>query len=101
MQPTPTPQQSKPVASPTILRWSDTQWQAVVERLQLSDREIEIVRGMFDDHKESAIAARLGISPHTVHTHVVRLYLKLGVRSRPELIMRVTAEHIGHNAPPT
>jgi DNA-binding CsgD family transcriptional regulator len=69
----------------------------VADSLSLSDRELEIVRGIFHDRKEKCIASRLGISPHTVHTYIARLYLKLGVRSRSQLIMRVTAEHIGHS----
>jgi DNA-binding NarL/FixJ family response regulator len=73
--------------------WSEPQWHAVGARLGTSERELEIVRGVLHDRKQSAIASQLGISTHTVHTHLVRLYLKLGVRSRMELAMRVMAEH--------
>src|SRR6266581_2650311 len=38
------------------------------------------------------LAARLGLSPHTVHTYLWRIYRKLQVQSREELLVRVFAE---------
>lgn len=77
-------------------------WRALDQSLGLSQRESQIVRGVFDDLKELAIAAQLGMSPHTVHTHLERLYHKLGVNSRTELIVRIVAEHeaLTRDAPP-
>lgn len=69
-----------------------TQWQSIAKSLHLSGREIQIVQHIFDDHKELAIAQNLGISPHTVHTHLERLYHKLDVASRAGLIIRVFTE---------
>ncbi|MCK6455994.1 MAG: helix-turn-helix transcriptional regulator [Phycisphaerae bacterium] len=71
------------------------QWAETSRQLRLSGRESQIVRFCFDDLKESAIAQRLGISQHTVHTHLERLYRKLGVASRCELIVCVFAAAIG------
>lgn len=34
------------------------------------------------------------MSPHTVHTHLERLYKKLGVANRSRLIVRVFAEYV-------
>ena len=34
------------------------------------------------------------MSPHTVHTHLERLYKKLGVANRSRLIVRVSAEYV-------
>lgn len=69
-------------------------WGRVAHSLRLSPRELQIVRCVFDDLKELAIAAELGISPHTVHTHLERLYHKLDVSSRVELVVSVFAEHL-------
>jgi DNA-binding NarL/FixJ family response regulator len=69
-------------------------WREVAESLRLSRRELEIVRAMFDDRKESAIAADLGIAPRTVHTHVERLYCKLAVNDRLQLALRVMREFV-------
>ena len=70
---------------------SEAEWGAVAGGLGLSDRELQIVRCIFDDRKEQAIAARLGISANTVRTHLVRVYGKLGVHSRNQLSLRVMA----------
>ena len=79
--------------------FSESQWRTVASRLVLSDRERNIIRAVFDDQKESAIAAQLGTSPHTVHTHLVRLYRKLGLSSRVELVVRIVAEHLSQPSP--
>ncbi|MEO0530266.1 MAG: helix-turn-helix transcriptional regulator [Planctomycetota bacterium] len=68
-------------------------WEQLGERLALSPRELEIAQGVFDDQLEAAIARRLGISVHTVHTHLGRLYHKLGVSSRVELVVRLVQCH--------
>lgn len=73
---------------------SEEHWRAVAASLRLSPREVQIVQAVFDDLKESAIAGRLGISAHTVHTHLERLYRKVGVNSRATMIVRVFAEHL-------
>ena len=55
-------------------------WKVIANSLRISDRELQIIQGIFDDRKEFAIADELTISVHTVHTHLERLYRKLGVR---------------------
>jgi DNA-binding CsgD family transcriptional regulator len=73
-------------------------WETLGEALHLPARELQILQGIFDDLKESAIAAELGISPHTVNTYLRRLYRKLGVSSRAQLIVRVVAAYLTVNA---
>jgi DNA-binding NarL/FixJ family response regulator len=48
----------------------------------LSARERELLEHVVSGDKETAIAARLGISPHTVRTHIKNIYRKLRVTSR-------------------
>lgn len=74
------------------------EWERAVQHLNLSGREQEIARAIFDDRTESSIAEKLGISPHTVHTHVERLYRKLGVGSRTQLVLRVVQSGIGRDS---
>ncbi len=69
--------------------FSDSAWSEVGRSLRLSHREFQIARGIFDDLTELNIAANLGISAHTVHTHVERLHRKLAVANRVELVLRV------------
>lgn len=74
---------------------SEEAWKAVSRTLELSGRELEIVRGVFEDRTEFAIANDLKISPHTVHTHVQRLHRKLRVANRVQLLLRVMDEFHG------
>jgi DNA-binding CsgD family transcriptional regulator len=75
-------------------------WDRLAQALKLSPRETQIIRSILQDRKERAIAADLGISPHTVHAHLERLYHKLGVSSRVQLVVRVFAECAPLIAPP-
>lgn len=74
--------------------FSEQAWAEIARSLELSPRELQIVRGVFDNRIELAIATDLGISPHTVHSHTERLHHKLGVADRLELILRVTNEFL-------
>jgi DNA-binding CsgD family transcriptional regulator len=68
------------------------EWRSLANCLGLSPRECGIVRAVFDGNSEKDTAARLGLSPHTVHTYLWRIYRKLNVQSREELLVRVFAE---------
>jgi DNA-binding CsgD family transcriptional regulator len=75
-------------------------WLYLRTALRLSDRELQIVQRVFDDQKEDLIAAELGISPHTVRTYFQRLYAKLSVASRAQLVVRVMAAYLAAAQPP-
>jgi pimeloyl-ACP methyl ester carboxylesterase/DNA-binding CsgD family transcriptional regulator len=49
---------------------------------ELSTREREVLRLVAEGLSDSDIAARLVLSPHTVHRHVANIRRKLGLRSR-------------------
>lgn len=72
--------------------FAPTEWRALAAGLGLSPRECGIVRCVFDGASEKRIAEQLGLSPHTVHTYLWRIYRKLHVQSRQELLVRVFAE---------
>ena len=80
--------------------FSEQEWAKIGRSLKLSGRELQLVRRMFDDSTDFAIADDLGISPHTVHTHCKRSYHKLGVTDRAELILRVMREFLLLTATP-
>ncbi|HUJ11840.1 MAG TPA: helix-turn-helix transcriptional regulator [Verrucomicrobiae bacterium] len=86
--------------APASAMFSEQAWQEIARSLALSPRELQIVRGIFNDHTEFAIAADLGMSVHTVHTHIHRLHRKLGVTDRVGLILRVTNEFLTLTAAP-
>lgn len=68
------------------------EWRSLASCLGLSPRECGIVRAVFDGDSEKRTAERLGLSPHTVHTYLWRIYRKLQVQSREGLLVRVFAE---------
>lgn len=67
---------------------------AIGTQLRLSWRESQVLGRVLVGEGESAIAERLGLSGHTVHTYFERLYRKLGVASRSDLILRIFAEYV-------
>lgn len=53
----------------------------------LSSRELEVLRMMADGLANKQIAARLGISEHTVKFHVGSVFTKIGASTRAEAVM--------------
>jgi ATP/maltotriose-dependent transcriptional regulator MalT len=76
-------------------------WDSLGELLQLSRREVQIIQLVFADEKEGNIAGSLGISRHTVDTYFRRLYAKLQVSSRPQLILRVVGAYLKRDSKST
>jgi two-component system, NarL family, response regulator YdfI len=62
--------------------------QPVAEELAepLSDRELEVLDLLAEGLSNKLIAHRLGISEHTVKTHVASIFAKLGASSRTEAV---------------
>ena len=77
------------------------EWTALGDSLGLSPRELEIVQGVFDDRTEGSIAGELGISHHTVHTYLARIYRKVSASSRTQLVVRVMETYLGIAREPT
>jgi DNA-binding CsgD family transcriptional regulator len=59
--------------------------------LGISDRELAVLKALADGRSNKEIAAAFHISPHTVKTHVARLYEKLGARRRTDAVARARA----------
>lgn len=79
--------------SPSIARKVLREFQGphVNEELQgmispISNREAEILELLYRGLNISQIAEQLFISPHTVHTHIKKIYTKLHVNSRSQAI---------------
>ena len=73
---------------------SNDTWPRIRVALGLSPRELQVIQGVFQDDKEESIANDLGISRHTVNTYLQRLYTKLRVSSRSQLIIRVVDQYL-------
>jgi LuxR family maltose regulon positive regulatory protein len=63
--------------------------------VDLTEREMDVLRGLVQGWSYPEIAERLVISPGTVKTHVSHIYAKLGVQGRLEAIRRVNELGIG------
>jgi len=61
--------------------------------LLLSKREQEIVPLVAEGLTNREISARLSLSEHTVKNHLFRIYEKIGISSRVELILFATTRH--------
>jgi DNA-binding CsgD family transcriptional regulator len=58
------------------------------EVADLSPRMIQTLRSLLEGDSEKQAAAKLGVSPHTVHVYVKALYKRYKVSSRAELLAR-------------
>jgi DNA-binding CsgD family transcriptional regulator len=70
----------------------------VVEAMAVSPRQREIMLLLATGLSDKEIAARLRVSPHTVRTHLQRLYAQHGLRNRAEAAATWTrgrSEHTG------
>jgi len=73
---------------------SDHAWHETGHTLGLTQRQLQIVQSVFDNRYEPEIAERFKISPHTVHMHLNRIFKKLNVTSRTELVVRIVEQMV-------
>lgn len=90
------PDEHGPVARKPSSYLTRAQWNCIAAALPLSRRQLQIVRCIFDGLDEPSMSRQLGIATGTVHTYLDRLYRKLGVKCRCELIVRVFVTYLGH-----
>ncbi|HEY4328884.1 MAG TPA: LuxR C-terminal-related transcriptional regulator, partial [Phycisphaerae bacterium] len=55
---------------------------------RLTDREWMVLQGLNSDSGEKQLADQLGLSPHTLHSHIKSIYRKVGVQGRLPLLLR-------------
>ena len=85
-------EQKMSAGQPAQHRYSKKQWRALGASLNLTPRELEIVRTLLDVETAPAAARRLDISQNTVRTHLKRIYSKLSVTNRVGLVLLVVDE---------
>jgi DNA-binding CsgD family transcriptional regulator len=76
------------------------EWRKLQTTLSVSERQLEVLKCIFDDHVGAGMAGMLGISEHTVHTHLERLYRRMHVSSRGQLMVKVFATFLGRSEAP-
>lgn len=57
------------------------------EETVLSERELDILKGLVQGLDYKSVAEKLFISPHTVRTHITNIYKKLHVSSKTQAVM--------------
>ena len=72
---------------------SDHASSEIAQALGITNRETQIIQAVFDNLTQKEIASRLSMAEHTAHTHLNRLFKKLTVTTRTELVLRVI-EHL-------
>jgi DNA-binding NarL/FixJ family response regulator len=84
----------------TVLPVDHVMLGAAMTLLRLSPREVQIVQCLLEfTDDEKTIAARLGLSAHTVHSHFDRMYRKLRVSSRCQLVCRLLVAYSNVSVP--
>jgi FixJ family two-component response regulator len=80
--------------------FSKQAWDEIARSLNLSGRELQIIKDVFDDRTEFAIAAHYGVSPHTIHTHCYVFNHMFEEHDRVKLVLRITDEFLALTATP-
>jgi DNA-binding NarL/FixJ family response regulator len=78
---------------PGIDFMSGEAWVQVGERANLTTRELTVAILIFEGETRSAIARRLGCAPGTVRVYIDRLFAKLNVQDRVDLVLRIVRIH--------
>lgn len=65
----------------------------IIEAYSLTPRERDVVGALARGDSTSEIATRLFLSPHTVRDHMKKVFEKVEVSSRAELVAKLFAEH--------
>lgn len=77
--------------SPVVARYVIEEFQEVKtarDASALTKREREVLQGIASGLSEKKLAEQMKVSPHTVHTHIKKIYRKLQVGSRAEAVLK-------------
>lgn len=72
---------------------------SVADGLQLSPRLRQTLEALTQGDSEKQIAAKLKVSPHTIHVYVKQLYKRFNVSSRGELLALFVRGNVLSKAP--
>ena len=75
-----------------VLQYFQSQPKTQKQDYNLSERELQIVKGLVSGYSYKAIASELFISIDTVRSHIRRIYEKLHVNSKTEAVLKAINE---------
>ncbi|HTX91562.1 MAG TPA: response regulator transcription factor [Anaerolineales bacterium] len=76
----------KPEILARVLANAGSETPSAMAESELTERELEVLRGVAQGERSKEIALRLGISERTVKAHLASIYSRLGVDSRAAAI---------------
>ena len=68
---------------------SSDEWDLIIDELNFSVRESEVIQGVFDQLSRKQIAERLGLKERTVRQYLENIHIKLHVNTRIGVVLRV------------
>lgn len=68
---------------------TDVEWALLQQKMRFTDRELEVLRGVFGEQTDKAIAIALGITSRTVRAHLESVYRKCRCRTRTGAVVSV------------
>jgi DNA-binding CsgD family transcriptional regulator len=84
----------RPLNSLVMKRRKKGDGRALTENSNLTHRETQVLNLLAKGDSNPRIASRLGISPHTVKSHVINIFNKLGVNDRVQAAVVATKRQI-------
>ena len=66
---------------------SGTDWKRMVREVPLPPRQLEIAQQIMQGRSDKQIAEHLGVKLPTVRTHLGRIYARLRIQNRSQLIL--------------
>jgi DNA-binding CsgD family transcriptional regulator len=77
---------------------SDSEWDMLAKKMRLTPRETQVLRGVFAEQTDDAIAIELGIKTRTVRAHLERVYRKCNCRTRCGAVVKAFGTPLTINA---
>jgi len=78
-------------ATTSVCVFSDEEWSDLKRDLLLSHRQADVVEQLLMGHSDKQIAYNLQMSVSSVRTHLSKVFLRLGVGDRCELLVHLFA----------
>jgi DNA-binding CsgD family transcriptional regulator len=72
--------------------FTDHEWIELTNNLRMSTRQAQIALCLLSGLGDKQIASQLGISVHTVRTYLDRMFTKMDVRDRNEMVVSIFRE---------
>ena len=73
--------------------FTGAEWGELTTQVSLSTRQAQIATHLLEGLGDKQIALQLGISVHTVRTYLERIFAKLNVQDRNELVVSIFRQY--------